>query len=151
MGVKMSAEEVAEFTGTHGDAVLTTIREDGRAAPMPVWYVASDGAVYFRTFLKTKKLANIARDSRVTVLISAGHKWAELRGVVLQSEAVIVEDAAAANRIRAAFTELFKDRVAPAASLPGNTTEHYANDAIVRVSIPENPTTWDNRKIRLQS
>lgn len=151
MGVTMSTEELDEFIGTHGDAVLTTLRADGRAAPMPVWYVAGDGALFFRTSVKTRRLDNIKRDSRVTVLISAGAHWAELRGVVLQSEAIVVEDLEQADRIREAFDREFQDRVAAPSALPEVSAKRYAVDAVLRVPIPAQPTTWDNRKLRLRS
>jgi hypothetical protein len=84
-------------------------------------------------------------------LISAGDRWAELQGVVLQSEAAVVEDLDWADRIRETFDREFADRVATPAALPDVTAQRYAVDAILRVPIPARPTTWDNRKMRLRA
>src|SRR5579871_2145764 len=148
MGVTMSGEEIAAFVADHGTAVLTTLRADGRPVPLPVWYVAFDGALYFQTPARSRKVGNIERDPRVAVLIDDGERWEHLRGILIQGTAELVTDEPLAARVLAAFGELFADKTVTATSMPAATTSHYAGMAVFRVAVPEHPVSWDNRKIR---
>jgi PPOX class probable F420-dependent enzyme len=147
----MSAAEIAGFIADHGTAVLTTLRADGRPVPLPVWYVAFDGALYFQTPLRSRKVGNIARDPRVAVLIDDGQRWEQLRGVLIQGTAEPVTDEALRARVLAAFGELFADLTAPAGRLSAATSARYANMALFRVAVPAHPASWDNRKVRLRA
>ena len=150
MGVTMSGEEIAGFIADHGTAVLTTLRADGRPVPLPVWYVVFDGALYFQTPVRSRKVGNIGRDPRVAVLIDDGERWEHLRGVLIQGAAERVTDEAVIARVLAAFGALFADLTAPAAALPAATSARYAGMAVFRVPVPDQPVSWDNRKIRLR-
>jgi PPOX class probable F420-dependent enzyme len=151
MGVTMSDEEIAGFISDHGDAVLTTLRADGRPVPLPVWYVAFDGVLYFRTPPRSKKVANIERDPRVAVLLDDGERWEHLRGVLIQGTAERVTDEALQERVVAAFDELFADRKLSDERLPTSAATRYSAMAVYRVKVPEGPVSWDNRKLRLRA
>jgi PPOX class probable F420-dependent enzyme len=150
MGVTMSGDEIAGFISDHGTAVLTTLRADGRPVPLPVWYVAFDGALYFQTPVRSRKVGNIERDPRVAVLLDDGERWEHLRGVLIQGTAERVTGEALFARVLAAFGELFADLTVPAAELPAAASARYAGMAVFRVLVPERPATWDNSKIRLR-
>lgn len=148
MGVTMRPAEVAALIGTGGSAVLATLRRDGRAVPVPIWYVAFDDALWMRTPAAARKVANIARDARVSVLIHDGYEWSALRGVVLQSVARVVRDDVTCERVRSAFGTQFADRRADSARLPQAMSRHYANDVILCIPVPDQILSWDNRKVR---
>jgi PPOX class probable F420-dependent enzyme len=150
MGVTMSGDEIAGFISDHGTAVLTTLRADGRPVPLPVWYVALDGALYFQTPLRSRRVGNIERDPRVAVLIDDGERWEHLRGVLIQGTAERVTDEAVLAGVLAAFAGLFADRTVSAARMPAATSAHYAGLAVYRVAVPDRPSSWDNRKLRLR-
>jgi PPOX class probable F420-dependent enzyme len=150
MGVTMSGDEIAGFISDHGTAVLTTLRADGRPVPLPVWYVAFDDALYFQTPLRSRKVANIARDPRVAVLLDDGERWEHLRGVLIQGIAERITDEALHARVLTAFDELFADLTVPATALPAAASSRYAGMAVFRVPVPEHPASWDNRKILLR-
>ncbi|WP_051267527.1 pyridoxamine 5'-phosphate oxidase family protein [Nakamurella lactea] len=149
MGITLSTQEVAEVIGTSGTAVLTTLRKDGRPASLPVWYVAFDGALHFRSPTRTFRVRHLRRDPRVSVLLHDGEHWSRLRGILIHGDAEFLEDPALRRRVADAFDAEFADLRVPAAQLPRAVTAHYAEEAIFRVSIPARPTTWDNTKIRL--
>jgi PPOX class probable F420-dependent enzyme len=144
----MSGGEIVGFISDHGTAVLTTLRADGRPVPLPVWYVAADGALYFQTPLRSRKVGNIERDPRVAVLIDDGERWEHLRGVLIQGTAERVTDEAGLARVLAAFADLFADLTVPPGSLPSASSARYAEMAVFRVAVPEKPVSWDNRKVR---
>jgi PPOX class probable F420-dependent enzyme len=151
MGVNMSAGEIAGFISDHGTAVLTTLRAGGRPVPLPVWYVALDGALYFQTPLRSRKVGNLERDPRVAVLIDDGERWEQLRGVLIQGTAERVADEALRTRVLTAFEELFAGLTAPASRLPAATAARYGQMAVFRVPVPERPVSWDNSKLRLRA
>jgi len=147
----MSGGEIADFISDHGSAVLTTLRADGRPVPLPVWYVAFDGALYFQTPVRSRKVGNIDSDPRVAVLIDDGERWEHLRGVLIQGAAELVTDEAVRTRVLAAFQKLFADLTTPAGQLPDATSNRYAQLTVFRVALPDHPVSWDNRKLRLHA
>jgi PPOX class probable F420-dependent enzyme len=147
----MSGAEIAAFISDHGTAVLTTLRADGWPVPLPVWYVAMDGALYFQTPVRSRKVGNIERDARVAVLIEDGERWAQLRGVLIAGAAEVVADEALRSRVLTAFDELFADLKVPAGQLPRAMSATYADMAVFRVPLPAEPVSWDNRKVRLRT
>jgi PPOX class probable F420-dependent enzyme len=151
MGVTMSGAEIAAFISDHGTAVLTTLRADGRPVPLPVWYVAMDGALYFQTPVRSRKVGNVERDPRVAVLIEDGERWEHLRGVLIQGTAEVVADEALRDRVLKAFDELFADLKVPAELMPRALSATYADKTVFRVPLPAEPASWDNRKVRLRT
>ena len=151
MAVTMSGAEIEAFIADHGTAVLTTLRADGRPVPLPVWYVAFGGDLYFQTPARSRKAGNIERDPRVAVLIDDGQRWDQLRGVLIQGRADLVTGEPLRTRALSAFTELFADRTLPASQLPAATSAHYAAQSVFRVPVPPEPVSWDNRKVRLRA
>lgn len=144
----MSGAEIAGFISDHGTAVLTTLRADGRPVPLPIWYVAFDGSLYFQTPLRSRKVGNIERDPRVAVLIDDGQRWEHLRGVLIQGTAELVTCETVLARVLSAFADLFADLTGPAGTLPSAVSARYAAKAVFRVTVPEQPVSWDNRKVR---
>lgn len=150
MALTMSAAEIAEFISDHGAAVLTTLRADGRPVPLPVWYIAEGGALYFQAPNRTRKVGNMERDPRVAVLIEDGVRWEHLRGVLVQGAAEPVTDETERLRLLAAFDALFADLKVPPDRLPPKMAARYDDTAVFRVALPSQPASWDNRKVRLR-
>lgn len=65
-------------------AWVTTLRADGSAHTVPVWFTWHDGAVWFSTSVESVKAANLARDPRATVAIEG----AEVP-IVIEGEAAL--------------------------------------------------------------
>jgi PPOX class probable F420-dependent enzyme len=65
----MTRGERERFLGERRVAVLTTIDGDGAPVPAPIWYAWRNGAFYFRTANTAARLANIARDPRVSICV----------------------------------------------------------------------------------
>ena len=59
---------------------------------MPLWYVVRDGEVWAWTYAKSQKVRNLERDPRATLQVEAGEQYDELRGVMLEADAVIHRD-----------------------------------------------------------
>ena len=59
---------------------------------MPLWFVAREGEVWIWTYAKSQKVRNLERDPRATVLVETGHEYGELRGAMIEAEAVLHRD-----------------------------------------------------------
>jgi hypothetical protein len=56
---------------------------------MPLWYVLRDGELWAWTYAKSQKVRNLERDARCTLQVEAGTEYSDLRGVMLDCDAVI--------------------------------------------------------------
>ncbi len=90
--VKMSPEEVQAFLDEERTATLCSMHPDGTIHAVAMWYGFVDGQLSFETKTKSQKIQNLRRDPRLTVLVEAGERYEELRGVELVGRARIIED-----------------------------------------------------------
>lgn len=103
----MSQGELEEFLAEPHIARLSTINVDGTPHTLPIWYEWRDGEVVVSTQASQRKVKNIERDQRVTVLIDTDEM--PYRGVMIYGEAVLDADDAARRRI-SIFERYFGDR-----------------------------------------
>ncbi len=87
--IAMTAAEAAAFLDERRTVTCATLMRDGRPHLMPLWYVLRDGELWAWTYAKSQKVRNLERDPRCTLQVEAGTEYAELRGVMLDCEAVI--------------------------------------------------------------
>ncbi|HZB75261.1 MAG TPA: pyridoxamine 5'-phosphate oxidase family protein [Solirubrobacteraceae bacterium] len=87
--IAMTAGEAAAFLEASRIVTCATIARDGRPHLMPLWYVLRAGELWAWTYAKSQKVRNLERDPRCTLQVEAGTEYAELRGVMLDCEAVI--------------------------------------------------------------
>jgi len=143
--VMSDAEFVAFITEQHTVTVASNGR-DGWAHLMPLWYVVRDGELWVWTYASSQKVRNLERDPRATLSIEAGEEYADLRGVMLRTEAVIERDSAL---VTALGIELY-ERHAGSDGLPVDQLESIAKQAPKRVAIrfaERARVSWDHRKL----
>jgi PPOX class probable F420-dependent enzyme len=87
--IAMTAAEADAFLEASRTVTCATIARDGRPHLMPLWYVIRAGELWAWTYAKSQKVRNLERDPRCTLQVEAGTEYAELRGVMLDCEAVI--------------------------------------------------------------
>ena len=78
-------------------ARLSTINPDGTPHTMPIWYEWRDHQLHVSTQAQQRKVHNMARDPRVTVLIDTNDF--PYRGVMIYGEAELDYDDAVTKRI----------------------------------------------------
>jgi len=88
----MSQAEWHAFLREEHTAVLAT--SGGQAFPhlVAMWYIPLDDGLWMWSYAKSQKVQNLRRHARVGVLVEAGERYDDLRGVLIQAEASIVED-----------------------------------------------------------
>lgn len=149
--VRMTDDEAWAFVHAGHTGILTTLRRDGRPIALPVWYVTLDRRIYVHT--RGKKVLRARRDPRVSFLVEAGERWAELQAVHLECEARVLdepgEDLAAriaeeTARKYAAFRtrgrDMPKETKAAYDRMPGSTIELVPVGKLL---------TWDNNHLGL--
>ena len=140
--IQLSPEEQAAFLREHRKASLATIDQNGFPHLVAMNFFAKDGAFYMTSYGKAQKVVNIRRSPKVALMVEAGDKYSELRGVMVRGHCEIIEGAAA---VRAAFAAMAEAR--------GTTTERprgsvdSAPKRVVLKIIPEKITSWDHTKL----
>lgn len=107
----MSADEIDTFLSAPRMARLSTINPDGTPHTLPIWYEWRDGEVLVSTQTIQRKVRNVERDPRVTVLIDSDQM--PYCGVMIYGEATLEPEGAAERRVDI-FERYFGDRDAAA-------------------------------------
>ena len=106
----MTEAELNEFLDKPGlVARLSTINPDGTPHTMPIWYEWRDGEIHVSTQVIQRKVKNMQRDPRVTVLIDTADF--PYKGAMIYGEATFDYDDAMTKRI-SIFERYFGDRAA---------------------------------------
>jgi PPOX class probable F420-dependent enzyme len=147
MSVRMDDAEVRGFLEAGHTGVFATVRADGSAALVPLWYVMVYGSVFLRTLASSAKAKHIRADSRVSFLVESGRAWAELKAVVIYGNAVIETAPEIMASVDDAFAAKYQAFLMPSTATE-KTREHYAQERIhVRIVPTRRALTWDNSKI----
>lgn len=90
---KLSDDEIEAFLDSRpGWAVLTTVEKDGFPHSVPLGYFRLGRDIVMGVRDGTRKVANVERNSKVSVMLEAGSSMADIRGVMLQGHARIVRE-----------------------------------------------------------
>ena len=128
---------------------------------MPLWYVLREPSageslpaprIWAWTYAASQKVRNLERDPRVTLQVEAGETYDQLRGVMLECEAIIHrEPDSVAGVGREIFKRYAQPRGEPAvAELPGEVEEMVQKQAGKRVAlefVERRRASWDHRKL----
>ena len=153
MGVKLTDEEVHEHLEKGHTLVLATIRKSGEPFMTPLWYVYDKGSIYISTLAKSAKVGHIRRDPRVCCIVEEGEKWVDLKAVIANCDAVIIEDQDEYARIRQLLNVKYAAFRAERAKAPEATQKHYAAGSVLIKATPRpgQVRSWYNRKIRMST
>jgi PPOX class probable F420-dependent enzyme len=143
--IKMTDEERLAFLGEERTVIVTSFGPNGWPHSMPMWFVVRAGEVWMWTYRSSQKVRNLERDPRATLLVETGETYDQLRGVMIEAEAEIVDDH---DTVLALGREL-GGRYAPGAE-GAEAEQALAHQAGKRVGIrfgPRRVVSWDHRKL----
>ena len=89
-GDVLSDELVTELLGARLIAKLATFNRDGSVHLVAMWFVWDGDALFIPTSRTTRKLRNLERDPRATVMVDDSRGGFDLRGVTLVGRVEIV-------------------------------------------------------------
>ena len=143
--ITMSDEEVTAFLDEQRTVICATNGPHGWPHLMPLWYTVRNGEIWAWTYAKSQKVRNLKREPRATLQIEAGDEYAELRGVMIETETVVHHD----SKLVVEFgLELF-ERYGSATG-GEEFLEIVRSQAAKRVAlqfVPRRIATWDHRKL----
>jgi hypothetical protein len=140
----MTAAEVDEFLTGMRTCRVATVGRDGRPHVAPLWFVWDGASLWLNSIVRSQRWTDLARDSRVAVVVDAGAEYGELRGVELSGAVAGVGDVprtAVPDPALAAAERLF------AAKYAGR--DEFTPDgrhAWLRLT-PDKIVSWDFRKL----
>ncbi len=145
--IVLSESELADLLTGERVAIVSNLGPRGWPHSMPLWFVPRAGRVWIWTYAKSQKVRNLERDPRATLLVETGHEYGELRGAMIEAEAVIHR----APDVVLGFAEELTRRYADGlAALDGQVRSGLAAQAPKRVAVefvPLRTATWDHRKL----
>jgi PPOX class probable F420-dependent enzyme len=150
--ITMTDEEVTEFLSTGAKVLhIATIGRKGVPHLTPMWFVMDDGRIVFRSFTKSQKIVNLRRDPRLTVLVETGHSYDELRGVMIEAEAELIDDPAYVLKVYGGLAARYPMVGDTPIELDGDALEAafgaYAAKNTAVVVNPVKVTSWDHTKL----
>jgi PPOX class probable F420-dependent enzyme len=101
----MAHDDVDSFLAQPLIAKLCTHNEDGSIHVVPVWFQHADGEILFGTQEISRKVKNIKRDKRVSVLVDTTEPT--LKGVIIKGVAELDYDNVIPKRV--SIFEKYKD------------------------------------------
>jgi PPOX class probable F420-dependent enzyme len=141
--IAMTRPEVDDFLGSERTCRVATVGEDGRPHVVPLWFVWEGGHLWLYSIVRSQRWTDLDRDPRVAVVVDAGTRFHELRGVEISGRAEVVGDAPRGSRPdpRLARPELLFARK----YVGGDTFTADGRHAWLRIT-PEKLASWDFRK-----
>ena len=143
--IAMGDEEVAAFLAEQRVVVCATNGTGGWPHLMPLWYVVRERELWAWTYAKSQKVRNLERDDRATLQVEDGVEYQELRGVMLETRAVIHREL---EVVTGAGVEIFA-RCGGAAPAPDARAalRAQASKRVALQFVTERVASWDHSKL----
>ena len=145
--IKLTDDEQRQLIETERTVIVTSFGPRGWPHSMPMWFVPRDGELWVWTYAKSQKVRNLERDARATLLIETGFEYTELRGVMIEAEAVIERDPEVVFEFGKELTIRYSEGIS---SVEGDAAAAMRAQAAKRVAIhflPKRVASWDHRKL----
>lgn len=132
---------VRELLAARLVGVLATIEPDGAVHAIPIWYASEGEAIVFATGSPSRKVRNLRRDPRATLVLHDSRPGAEVCGASIRGRVELVEGAGATPLV-----ELVHRRyVTPAGKLLPSVGLFLGSDDVAIRLLPDSAFTWDER------
>jgi PPOX class probable F420-dependent enzyme len=144
--IVMTDEEITDFVARGRTGTMATIGASGQPHLVAMWYAVLDGEIWIETKVKSQKVVNLRRNSRVSFLIEDGMTYDSLRGVSFEGVAEILDDPDTIFAVGVSVWERYNgpytDDLKPAVDMMMNKR------VAVRV-VSDRVRSWDHRKLGL--
>lgn len=142
--ITMSDDEVAALLAERRTMTVATLGADGQPHLVAMWFVVLDGEIWFETKAKSQKAVNLARDSRLSVLVETGEVYEQLRGVCIEGTAEVTSEPDALWRLGVGIYERYYE---PFTEEARPVVEFMLRKRVAVRVIPRRSRTWDHRKL----
>ncbi len=132
---------VRELLGARLVGVLATLEPDGSVHAIPLWYALDGDAIVLATGSASRKVSNLRRDPRATLVLHDSRPGFEVCGASIRGRVELVEGAATGPLV-----DLVHRRyVTPEGERLPAPAEFLASDDLAVRLVPEAAFTWDER------
>jgi general stress protein 26 len=122
-------------------ATLATFEPGGGVYLNAMWFAWHDGALLLGTGATTRKVVNVERDPRASVLIHDSRVGFDVCGLRVSGRVDVVRGTAGAELVRVVHGRYLTDE---AWSIPSVREFLEANDVALRL-VPDQASVWDER------
>jgi PPOX class probable F420-dependent enzyme len=144
--IAMTEAEQAAFLQEGHTLQVASIGPRGYPHQVAMWYALIDGAIHFTTYARSQKVQNLRRNPKLSVMLETGTPYTELRGLVIEGTAEIIEhDLELAARV-AMMSGSRRPAEPPAGPPSEQTLQSVAKRVVIRVN-PVHVYSWDHRKL----
>jgi PPOX class probable F420-dependent enzyme len=144
--VEMTPEEQDAFLREGLTLQVASIGPRGYPHLVAMWYAIVDGKVCFTTYAQSQKVLNLRRDPKITVMLESGRPYNELRGLVIEGDAEIIES----DPQLAAKVMMMSGSRRPGDEITTEPSPQVLRNVAKRVVVRVNPVkvySWDHRKL----
>ena len=132
---------VRELLAARLVGVLATIEPDGSVHAISMWVAPSDDAIVLATGSGSRKVRNLERDARATLVLHDSRSGTDVCGASFRGRAELVRGESAGPLV-----ELVHRRYVSAEGLElREVREFLASDDVAIRFVPEAAVTWDER------
>ena len=146
--IKMSDGDITQFLNDQLAIQVGTINKNGTPHLTTLWYATHNDSIVFHTYTKSQKILNLKRDNRATVLSESGDNFSNLKGVMIYSEANIIDGESKSDKVLEIIEKVavkYSD-----ASVSKSYLKAMENQAKKRSAVILNPIdyiSWDHSKL----
>lgn len=140
----MSDDEVRAFLDAGRRVQVATINPDGTPHLVPMSYALVDGRLALWTDPRSKKVANLRRDPRLSCLVEEGTRFADYRGVQLSGRAELLDDPETSLRMGLALYERYGG---PLTDQLREAAASLAPERVMIAVVATRVVSWDHRKV----
>ena len=143
--IALTEDEQREMLENAWTLQVASIGPKGYPHLVAMWYVVMDGLITFTTFGKSQKILNLKRNPKITAMLEDGKAYAELRGLVIEGEAEIIEDTPFTAKVMGVVGQKYNGIPAPTET-PEAAMKVASKRVVVRIH-PKDIISWDHRKL----
>jgi nitroimidazol reductase NimA-like FMN-containing flavoprotein (pyridoxamine 5'-phosphate oxidase superfamily) len=143
--IALTEEEQRQFLDDSWTLQVASIGPKGYPHLVAMWYVVVDGLVHFTTFRKSQKILNLQRNPKITCMLESGRLYNELKGMVIEGEAELVDELPYTARIMSLVGHKYQGMPIPTES-PEAASPAASKRITVRVR-PHDVYSWDHHKL----
>ncbi len=143
--IALTESEKDQFLQDGWTLQVASIGPAGYPHLVAMWYVVIDGKIHFTTFAKSQKVLNLRRDPKLTAMLESGKAYSELKGLVVEGEAEIIEDTPFTAKVMALVGQKYNG-IPVATETPEAALKVASKRVVIRIN-PVDIYSWDHSKL----
>ena len=143
--IALTPQEQDEFLKDSWTLQVASLGPKGYPHLVAMWYVVVDGDSHFTTFRKSQKILTLRRNPKITVMLESGKLYNELKGMVIEGTAELIEDLQYTARIMSMVGNKYQGMPIPTET-PEAALGPASKRTVVRVHA-DDTYSWDHSKL----